>query len=117
MIRVEAKNLKEAYQKAATELNCSVTDLKIEIIQKANPVILGFLKKKAIIVAVYDPNAKNEKKGSSRSAVATKKTKPQARKEEEVKREIKRDKKSENKEEKTERVEKKKEKKESKPKK
>lgn len=70
MIKVEAKNLKEAYEKAAETLSCSVTDLKVEIIQKPNPGILGFFTKKAIIVAAYDPNAKNERRSTRKNKKA-----------------------------------------------
>ncbi len=51
MKKVEATTLEEAYQKAATELACSITDLEYEVIQHPSKGILGFLKKKAIIVA------------------------------------------------------------------
>ena len=32
-MRIEAANLQEAFQKAAQELNCSVTELDIKILQ------------------------------------------------------------------------------------
>lgn len=67
MIKVEAKNLKEAYEKAAESLSCSVTELRVEIIQKPNPGILGFFTKTAIIVAVYDPDVKHERKSARKS--------------------------------------------------
>ena len=51
MKKVEADTLEEAYQKAATDLACSITDLQYEVIQHPSKGILGFLKKKAIIVA------------------------------------------------------------------
>lgn len=51
MKKVEADTLEEAYQKAATELACSITDLEYEVMQHPSKGILGFLKKKAIIVA------------------------------------------------------------------
>ena len=51
MKKVEADTLEEAYQKAATELVCSITDLEYEVIQHPSKGILGFLKKKATIVA------------------------------------------------------------------
>jgi len=52
MKKVEADTLEEAYQKAATQLACSITDLNCEVIQHPSKGFLGFLKKKAIIVAV-----------------------------------------------------------------
>ncbi len=51
MKKVEADTLEEAYQKAATQLACSITDIQYEVIQHPSKGILGFLKKKAIIVA------------------------------------------------------------------
>ena len=51
MKKVEADTLEEAYQEAATQLACSITDLKCEVIQHPSKGFFGFLKKKAIIVA------------------------------------------------------------------
>jgi spoIIIJ-associated protein len=51
MKKVEADTLEEAYQKAATQLACSITDIEYEVIQHPSKGIFGFLKKKAIIVA------------------------------------------------------------------
>jgi spoIIIJ-associated protein len=51
MKKVEADSLEEAYQKAATLLQCSITDLQYEVIQYPSKGILGLMKKKAIIVA------------------------------------------------------------------
>jgi len=51
MKKVEADTLEEAYQEAATLLACSITDLEYEVVQHPSKGILGFLKKKAIIVA------------------------------------------------------------------
>jgi len=51
MKKVEADTLEEAYQKAATLLECSITELEYEVIQYPSRGILGLLKKKAIIVA------------------------------------------------------------------
>jgi len=51
MKKVEADTLEEAYQKAATLLECSITELQYEVIQYPSRGILGLLKKKAIIVA------------------------------------------------------------------
>ena len=41
MKKVEADTLEEAYQKAATELVCSITDLEYEVIQHPSKGILG----------------------------------------------------------------------------
>jgi spoIIIJ-associated protein len=51
MKKVEADTLEEAYQKAATLLECSITHLECEVIQYPTKGIFGLLKKKAIIVA------------------------------------------------------------------
>lgn len=51
MKKVEADTLEEAYQKAATQLACSITDIEYEVIQHPSKGLFGFLKKKAIIVA------------------------------------------------------------------
>jgi spoIIIJ-associated protein len=59
MKKVEADTLEEAYQKAATQLACSITDIQYEVIQHPTNGILGFLKKKAIIVATCKKSSKN----------------------------------------------------------
>ncbi|QOR62669.1 Jag N-terminal domain-containing protein [Sulfurovum sp. ST-21] len=51
MTKVEAPTLEEAYELAATQLSCSVTELQYEVIQYPSKGILGLFKKKAIIVA------------------------------------------------------------------
>jgi len=51
MTKVEASTLEEAYELAATQLSCSVTELQYEVIQYPSKGILGLFKKKAIIVA------------------------------------------------------------------
>jgi len=62
MKKVEAPTLEEAYEKAATQLACSITDLEYEVVQYPSKGILGFLKKKAIIVATCKSSAKQEVK-------------------------------------------------------
>jgi len=54
MIKIEAISLVKAYEDAAKALKCSVTELKIEVIQTPSNGFLGFFKKSAIIVAVMD---------------------------------------------------------------
>lgn len=54
MIRIEAKTLEEAYQNAASSLECSVTELKVEVVQSPTNGILGFFKKDAIIIATKE---------------------------------------------------------------
>ena len=60
MKKVEADTLEEAYQEAATQLACSITDLQYEVIQHPSKGIFGFLKKKAIIVATCSNTAVSE---------------------------------------------------------
>ena len=62
MKKVEADTLEEAYQEAATQLACSITDIQYEVIQHPSKGILGFLKKKAIIVATCKNTAVPEEK-------------------------------------------------------
>jgi len=54
MIKIEAPTLEEAYQDAASSLKCSVTELKIEVVQSPTSGFLGLFKKTAIIVAVKE---------------------------------------------------------------
>ena len=62
MKKVEADTLEEAYQEAATQLACSITDLQYEVVQHPSKGIFGFLKKKAIIVATCNHRAAAEEK-------------------------------------------------------
>ena len=49
MLRVSAKTLDEAYIKASKELNVSIVDLDIEIVQNASSGFLGMFSKDAVI--------------------------------------------------------------------
>jgi spoIIIJ-associated protein len=51
MIKIEAKTLEGAYSEAAHSLECSVTELKIEVVQYPSSGFLGLFSKTAIIVA------------------------------------------------------------------
>ena len=72
MTKVEAATLEEAYELAASQLCCSVTELKYEIIQYPSKGILGLFGKKAIIVADVHPDAiqKRETVSQDEEAVA-----------------------------------------------
>ncbi|WP_373072366.1 Jag N-terminal domain-containing protein [Sulfurimonas sp.] len=70
MIKIEALTLEEAYSQAATKLECSVTQLKIEVVQVPSKGLLGLFKKPAIIVA-----AKEIQSESSNPQETTKKEK------------------------------------------
>ncbi|MDF1874338.1 Jag N-terminal domain-containing protein [Sulfurimonas sp. SAG-AH-194-I05] len=54
MLKIEAVTLEEAYKNAATSLKCSVTELKVEVIQAPCKGFLGLFKKTAIIVVVRE---------------------------------------------------------------
>jgi spoIIIJ-associated protein len=54
MIKIESTTLEEAYQNAASTLECSVTQLKIEVVQYPSSGFLGLFKKTAIIVAIKE---------------------------------------------------------------
>lgn len=56
MIKIEADTLEAAYANAASQLECSVTELKSEVIQHPRKGYLGVFKKTAIIVADRDEN-------------------------------------------------------------
>jgi len=49
IILFEASTLKEAYEKASLEYNCSITNLKSEVIQSPSKGFFGLFKKNAII--------------------------------------------------------------------
>ncbi|NPA66838.1 MAG: protein jag, partial [Epsilonproteobacteria bacterium] len=51
MIKIEAITLEDAYSQAAKQLDCSVTELTVEVVQYPSSGILGLFRKKAIIVA------------------------------------------------------------------
>ena len=60
MIKIEAVTLEAAYKDAASKLECSVTELKIEVVQAPSKGILGLFKKTAIIVAVREANLESK---------------------------------------------------------
>jgi len=55
MIKIEAVTLEEAYKQAAATLECSVTEMAVEVVQAPSSGFLGLFKKSAIIVASFDP--------------------------------------------------------------
>ena len=63
MIKIEAVTLEGAFNDAAKALDCSVTQLAVEVVQAPSNGFLGLFKKKAIIVATI----KNEPKQDSSS--------------------------------------------------
>ncbi len=55
MLKIESKTLETAYSEAASKLECSVTELQVEIIQHPSSGFLGLFSKSAIIVATRKP--------------------------------------------------------------
>ena len=62
MIKIEAVTLEDAFNDAATSLNCSVTELAIEVVQVPSSGLMGFFKKNAIIVATVKKDVQVESK-------------------------------------------------------
>ena len=67
MIKIEAVTLEAAYKDAAAQLECSVTELKIEVVQTPSKGILGLFKKSAIIVAVKEVSLETKNESSKTS--------------------------------------------------
>ncbi len=61
-MKIEANTLQEAFQKAAEQLNCSVTELDIKVLQHPSGGIFGFFKKTAIIEANLENQPKPQQK-------------------------------------------------------
>lgn len=55
MVKIEAQTLEEAYKKASAKLRCSVSELKVEVIQKPSQGVFGLFKKGAVIIAAHNP--------------------------------------------------------------
>ncbi len=62
MIKIEAVTLEGAFQDAATALDCSVTQLAVEVVQIPSSGFLGLFKKSAIIVATVKKELNEETK-------------------------------------------------------
>lgn len=71
MIKIEAVTLEDAYTNAAAALECSVSELKVEIVQVPRSGLFGLFKKSAIIVATV-PN--KEPTGAEHSKQTPQKT-------------------------------------------
>lgn len=61
MIRIESVTLEQAYKDAASALECSASELIIEVIQSPSSGFIGFFKKNAIIVAARKKQDGNNK--------------------------------------------------------
>lgn len=79
MIKIEALTLEDAYSQAAIKLECSITQLKIEVVQVPSKGLLGLFKRPAIIVAAI-----NDEKASSKPQSAQKPKKPKKPKKEKI---------------------------------
>ncbi len=89
MIKIEAITLDKAYEDAATALECSVTELAIEVVQHPKAGVLGFFKKSAIIVATIDTkmvkaNKRKKPKAKDKPKEKIEKTKEVVKEKEEV---------------------------------
>ena len=73
MIRIVSATLEEAYKDAAASLECSVTELYIEVVQPPSNGFLGLFKKSAIIVAAKKPKDSDKAEVNSDSFVESKK--------------------------------------------
>ncbi len=91
MIKIEAITLEEAYTQAATSLECSVTQLKIEVVQAPSKGIFGVFSKKAIIVAIKETTTEDEESLKKEEKVLSKpkKQKPKTFKQEKPKAKVK----------------------------
>lgn len=72
-MRIEAENLQAAFEKAASELGCSVTQLDIKVLQNPSSGFLGFFKKTAVIEAVREDIAAQQKHENKASKFEKKK--------------------------------------------
>jgi spoIIIJ-associated protein len=71
MIKIEAATLEEAYANAASRLECSVTQLQVEIVQHPSRGFLGLFQKGAVIVArctVVEEEAPQSQKATAPTA-------------------------------------------------
>jgi len=94
MIKIESATLEEAYRDAASSSECSVTQLKIEVVQYPSKGFLGLFKKSAIIVAVREeekfyPSQKQVTPKEERVIKEEKKEKTPILKKQEIKEETK----------------------------
>jgi len=65
MIKIEAVTLEDAFKDAAAALDCSVTQLAVEVVQAPSSGFLGLFKKNAIIVATVKKDLVEEKEIST----------------------------------------------------
>ena len=63
MIKIVSVTLEQAYKDAASQLECSITELNIEVVQSPSKGILGLFKKSAIIVVAKKNSDTSTKSG------------------------------------------------------
>ncbi len=81
MIKIESATLEGAYSAAASKLECSVTQLRIEVVQYPSNGFLGIFKKSAIIVAAIDKKTLQKKEDKkSKPKVKAKSSKKEEKK-------------------------------------
>ena len=72
MLKIESKTLEVAYSEAAQKLECSVTELQVEIVQHPSSGFLGLFAKSAIIVALRKENPEEKAAAVVEKAVESK---------------------------------------------
>ncbi|MEN8146467.1 MAG: Jag N-terminal domain-containing protein [Campylobacterota bacterium] len=72
MLKIESKTLEIAYSEAAQKLECSVTELQVEIVQHPSKGLLGLFAKSAIIVALRKNNLEDNAEPVAEKAVEPK---------------------------------------------
>ena len=70
MARFEASTLEEAYAEAARAFSCSVTELKIEVLQNPSRGFLGFGRRPAVIEATCPAQERRKTRGEERAPKA-----------------------------------------------
>jgi spoIIIJ-associated protein len=75
--KIEAATLEQAYADAATALECSVTELVVEVVQAPSRGFLGFFRKNAIIVATLKQESQVEQVSEKSPPQAPQKQKEQ----------------------------------------
>lgn len=81
MIKIEATTLEEAYTNAASTLKCSVSQLKVEIVQVPRNGLFGLFKKSAIIVATAEAKSSQKKEEKSTQTEVREQNKTQVKEE------------------------------------
>ncbi len=71
MLKIESKTLEAAYSEAASKLECSVTELQVEIIQHPSKGFMGLFSKSAVIVAMRKPVEAKSAKPAAEKPVET----------------------------------------------